>query len=87
MNRTQKVDRSFVIPGGNSTILLELGEKVLNQMPRFVQILVVLTWMLSVLSRRNSTVCLSPQREFIKGNANAIRVKNREILAAPSFMF
>jgi hypothetical protein len=53
INSTQKIPRSFIVTGGNGSILLELGKKVLNQITSFVQLLVIFPWLLAVASGRN----------------------------------
>lgn len=40
MNRTEEVARCLVIARRNRPVLLQLSEKVLDQMPRFVEVLV-----------------------------------------------
>jgi len=53
VNGTKKRFCQLVIARGDRSILLELGKEILNQMPRFVQLLVVFTRVLAVALRRN----------------------------------
>jgi len=55
VNGTKKRFCQLVIARGDRSILLELGKEILNQMPRFVQLLVVFTRVLAVALRRNHT--------------------------------
>ena len=38
---SEKADSALVIAGGEGAVLLELGEEVFNQMPRFIELLII----------------------------------------------
>lgn len=44
----EEVSSPFVVAGGDGAELLESRKKVLNQVPRFVEVLIVCTWSCSV---------------------------------------
>ena len=48
MNGAEEIASSFVVTGGDGTKLLELGEKVFDQMLGSVEVLIVFPWSCSV---------------------------------------
>ena len=78
IDRAQKVDRSLIISGGNRSILLQLGKKVLNQMSGFVQLFVIVPLMLAVAFWRNDC------RFSLRFASTVSATKSGNNLSAPS---
>ena len=53
MNGTEEVSRRFVVARGDGSILFEASEEVLDQVPRLVQVTVIVTLHLAGSGGRN----------------------------------
>ena len=50
---SKKADGAFVVAGGESTILLEFGAEVFNQMARLIEVLIIGAWLQPIGFRGN----------------------------------
>ena len=64
MDCREKISRSFVVAGGDGPILFELAEEILDEMPRFVGVLVEIPLDFAIASERDNERLAAGKQQF-----------------------